>query len=241
MEGREVLANTIHDESEVSCVVVNVVEQNAEVFSRFGCRVVPAAEWHQNGVGPLLIADHEGGDCVAARVLAAPVDLYSPKFGRRNLHAKHDTESRHYVGLGLKSKAGGADGEKVISVGGVLSGLEEVIMAPSTERVNDRGCERSEENIKEGVPVARGGDIPLTGAHDSVKTPKLRRRGMKGEGLGAPLVEGLAGQWGSDYCATVGVIGNEEVGDVRWDSEPFPGQAEERFGYTVKSALDVPG
>jgi hypothetical protein len=120
-------------------MMVDVVKKNPEVFGGLGRRIVPSAQRDRSKVGPLLVSDHKGIDRVTARVLTTPVNLYRPEFWGRNLHAKDYAESGYNIRLELETRAGSADGEEIVGVGGILSGLKEVVVAPSAERMKNRG------------------------------------------------------------------------------------------------------
>ena len=118
-------------------------------------------------------------------ILLPPVNLNGPKFRGGDIHAENDAEGRDHVSLRLKARSGGADGEEVISVCSVLRGAYKVILAASGKWLGGSRRERRKKDVKEGIPVARGGNVTLTSANDSIETPEILRRGAEGEGFGA--------------------------------------------------------
>ena len=191
-------------------VRVDVIKENTEVFSGLSLRVVPLPQWDRGSVVPMQVAYCQRGDCVAVSVFLSPVNLDRSKLGGSNLHAEDNAERRDHIGFSLKTSAGCADREQVIRVGGVLRGANNMVRAPGGKRMHCSGRERCKKDVKKSVPIAGGGDIPLAGADNSVKTPQILLGGGEGECFGAPTAQSLPGQWSTYNSATKGVVGDEE-------------------------------
>jgi hypothetical protein len=119
------------------------------------------------------------------------VYLDCPKFWGRNFHSEDYAESRHDVRLTLKTRASSADRKKIVGIRCILSGTNDMISPSSKERLIGRGIKRYEKDVEEGIPVARGGNVPLTRADDGLKAPEIRRRGKNRKCPSAPCPEGI--------------------------------------------------
>ena len=90
-----------------------------------------------------------------------------------------------------------------------MSGTEYVISPSSGERLERRCIERDEKDVEEGIPIAGGGNIPLTRADNSLKAPEIRRGGKNRKCPGAPFPKGLTRQGSTDYGPPADVIRDE--------------------------------
>jgi hypothetical protein len=68
-----------------------------------------------------------------------------------------------------------------------------MVAASCREWMSGGGGESCEKDVEKSVPVARGRNVTLAGAHYRIKAPEVRGRGMKREGFGTPSTENVPG------------------------------------------------
>ena len=81
-----------------------------------------------------------------------------------------------------------------------------MVGATRGEGVSVGAGQRRQEDVEKRVPVTWRGDIPLTGAHHSIKAPELLRGGVESERFSATAPQGVPRQRGADDGTPIGII-----------------------------------
>jgi hypothetical protein len=101
------------------------------------------------------------------------------------------------------------------------------------------GGEGHQEDIEEGVPVARGRYVTLPGANLRFEAPQLGGRWGASEGPYATGKKGAASKRGANNSVPTLVIRDEEIRNIRRDSKASPREAKEGFVDAVEGPFDV--
>jgi hypothetical protein len=117
--------------------------------------------------------------------------------------------------------------------------MENVFFTPDIERSGLNSVKGTEKDVKEGVPIERGGDVSLSCAYLSLEAWSFGRVGKR-EASKALCAKCVARVRSSDKGISKGIKFDQIACDVGGYTSSYPGCRENRLGHTIEGSPNVP-